>query len=102
MGVSPPIWLKPPEIRLLPCEVLGRIEPNGYLVKVSIGGEERSVIVPDQVVEVKGDKLPTTGSLRVAVVARLPDDERVLTELPATPVAGSQRIKIDPRALQVA
>lgn len=102
MGVSPPLWLESPEIKLLSCRVVGRVEPHGYVVEVSIDGEERSIVVPEQAVEVKGDNFPTDGRLRVVVVAKLPGDKRLLTELPATPFTGSQRIKIDPGALQVA
>lgn len=102
MRVSPPLWLNPPVVKWIPCRVKGKVEPRGYVVQLSLDGEERSVVVPEDAVRVQGGGFPTDGTLLVVVVAELPNDERLLTELPATPLSGSQRMKIDPRRLQPA
>ena len=102
MRVSPPLWLNPPLVRWIPCRIERRIEPNGYVVQLNVDGEQRSIVVPEQAVQVEGASFPSDGNLSVVVVAELPDDKRLLTELPATPLSGSQRIKVDPRSLQPA
>ena len=102
MRVSPPLWLNPPEVKWIPCTVQGLIDPQGYMVDLSVDGEERSIVVPTDSVKFDGDKFPAKGSLLVVVVAELPDDPRMLTELPATPISGSQRIKVNPQSLQPA
>lgn len=101
MRVTPPLWLNPPEVKRIPCRVEGKIEPNGYMVQINLDGEQRSIGVPEKAVRVNGT-LPADGNLLVVVVAELPDDNRLLTELPATPLSGSRRIKVDPKRLQVA
>ena len=102
MRVTPPLWLNPPEVKWIPCRVESKIEPNGYMVQINLDGEQRSIGVPEKAVRVVGDTLPVDGNLLVVVVAELPDDNRLLTELPATPLSGSRRIKVDPKRLQVA
>ena len=102
MRISPPLWLNPPLAKWIPCRVEGKVEPNGYVVQLNVDGEQRSIVVPESAVQVKSDSFPADGNLLVVVVAELPDDERLLTELPATPLSGSQRIKVDPRRLQPA
>ena len=101
MRVSPPLWLNPPQANWIQCIVKNKIDPRGYLVELSLDGEERSIVVPEDSVRMDGDTFPAKGDLLVIVVAELPnDDPRMLTELPATPIAGSQRIKVSPSSLQ--
>lgn len=102
MRVSPPLWLNPPQVKWIPCTVQSLIDPLGYMVELNVDGEERSIVVPKDSVKFDGDKLPAEGNLLVVVVAELPDDTRLLTELPATPIAGSQRIKVNRQNLQPA
>ena len=103
MRVSPPLWLNPPEIKWISCSVDSRVQPQGYVVRLDVDGQQRSIVVSEDLVRLKGDKVPGDGRLRVVVVAELPnDDPRMLTELPATPIAGSQRIKVSPSSLQPA
>lgn len=102
MRVSPPLWLNPPEVKWITCTVQSQIDPEGYMVELNVDGEERSIVVSADSVKINGDKLPAEGNLLVVVVAELPDDTRLLTELPATPISGSQRIKVDPKSLQPA
>ena len=102
MRVSPPLWLNPPEIKRIPCTIQKRIEPKGYLVQLDVDGEQRSIVVPEDTVRVGSGSFPAKGNLLVVVVAELPDDDRLLTELPATPLSGSQRIKVNPQRLQPA
>lgn len=99
MRANPPLWLNPPEAKWVPCDVVSKIDPMGYMVEVRLDGEERSIVVPERWVRLSEETLPTKGNLLVTVVAELPDDTRMLTELPATPVAGSQRIKVSPGSL---
>lgn len=102
MRVSPPIWLNPPEAKWIPCTIQRRVEPKGYLVQLDLDGEQRSLVVPEDAVQVGSDSFPAEDNLLVVVVAELPDDERLLTELPATPLSGSQRIKVNRQRLQPA
>lgn len=100
MRISPPLWLNPPEVKWIQCTVSSRLPPNGYVVQVDVHGEQRSIVVPEDSVKISGATFPTEGRLQVVIVAELPDDERLLTELPATPLSGSQRIKVEPGLLQ--
>lgn len=101
MPVSPPQWLNAPVERWLPCKVLSELSPQGYVVELSIEGQDRSIVVPYGAVKItENAKLPTDGELRVFVIADLPEDKR-LAELPSTPMNGSQRMKLSAGALRV-
>ena len=101
MRVTPPIWYNPPIARWLKCRVQNDLPPQGYLVEVNIDGEERSIVAPYQAVRVDAGSLPADGELFVVVVAELPDNENlVLTELPAAPFNGSQRLAVDRKILE--
>ena len=102
MRISPPLWLNPPLVKWIPCRVESKSELNGYVVQINLDGEQRSIVVPEIAVRVKGGEFPADGDLSVVVVAELPDDDRLLTELPATPLSGSQRIKVNRQRLQPA
>lgn len=101
MRATPPLWLNPPKVMLIPCNVLRKIDPQGLMVEVDVDGEKRSIVVREDAVRLKqGETFPATGNLVVVVVAELPGgDSRMLTELPATPFSGSQRIKVKPQSL---
>ena len=99
MPVSPPIWYNPPLARWIKCRVESELSPQGYLVELEIEDEQRSIVAPYGSVK-PPTTIPGDGELFVVVVAELPGDTRVLTELPATPFRGSQRLKVHPDILQ--
>lgn len=101
MRISPPVWLPVPEIRWLPAQIVAESPPQGFVVVVNIEGQERAVVVPAAAVKSDG-ALPGPGFLRVLVIAELPDENKMLAELPSTPMDGSQRLKVTQDALEVA
>jgi hypothetical protein len=104
MRITPPVWYNPPIAKWLPCKVISDLSPQGLLVELTLDGEHRSIVAPYNAVRMKdGETLPAPGELFVVIVAELPEDGgKVLTELPATPINGSQRVKADKRILEVA
>lgn len=104
MRVSAPLWLNAPIVTWIPCQVVGELQPQGYIVEVSIEGAERSIVVPKDYIQnlSSSTTFPSTAELRVLVIAEIPDDDRMLAELPSTPLNGSQRVLGSPAALKVA
>ena len=104
MRVTPPQWYNPPIAKWLPCRVTSDLPPQGFLVELTIDGQQRSIVAPYTSVQIPdGANLPTDGKLFVVLIAELPEENgQVLTELPAAPVNGSQRLKADRRILEVA
>lgn len=103
--ITPPAWLPAPEARWLPCRILRELPPQGFLVELSVSGQERSIVVPPGSLKFTGTP-PTDGELLVLVVAELPAGDAFgsghLVELPATPLNGTQRLKVKPEAPKVA
>lgn len=103
--ISPPAWLPSPEVRWLPCRVLSELAPQGFLVELNVNGQERSIVVPPGSLKFDG-AIPTDGKLLVSIVAELADDDSFgsgfLAELPATPLSGTQRLKLKPESARVA
>ena len=103
MRVAAPLWLNSPIITWIPCTVVGELPQEGYVVEISVEGTERSIVVQSGYLrEIKSKTYPTKAELQVIVLAEISDDNRMLAELPTTPLNGSQRFLGSPAALQVA
>ena len=63
------------------------------------------MVVPSESLKFTGS-LPTDGELLVVIVAELADGDTfgpgLLAELPATPLSGTQRLKVKPETAKVA
>ena len=95
--VLPPIWLNTPRTALLRCRVTIGHDSDERTVDILVNGSTYTAIVPANVVTTEREpskEEQIDGTIKVWIIAEIPDSDRQLAELPVAPINGSQRIEV--------